>query len=131
METYDCVLNKPICANCLMFGDSKGHETQHPSLAARQLRADIDKCNKEGRMKPEWTDNHLNDIKDKQKKSDQLQQAVIDSIERNFEQLILTLKNRRENLHRELDAEFSKQAHVLTEQEKRWEEKEEIEAFIR
>ena len=27
METYDCVLNKPICANCLMFGDSKGHET--------------------------------------------------------------------------------------------------------
>ena len=131
METYDMVLSKPICANCLMFGDSKGHETCHPSLAARQLRTDIDNCNKEGRMKPEWTDNHLKDIRDKQKKSDQLQQSVIDSIERNFSQLVDTLKTRRENLHRELDAEFAKTAHVLTEQEVRWEEKEEIEAFIR
>ena len=108
LETFCIQCQVLICPNCLMFGAHKGHETQHPSLAARQLRADIDRTNKEGRMKPEWTDGHLNDIMDRQSKSEQLQQTVIDSIEKNFSTLVETLKKRRTEVNAELDAEFSK-----------------------
>lgn len=115
-----------VCPSCIMFGDHKGHTVMQPNHAARFIRDEIDKVNRQGKLSPEYPDKILQDIRDTRLKAEKLQTSVLEQLDIKFNSLIKTLKERREILANSVIQNFQEQIKITTDQEDRWENKGEL-----
>lgn len=119
-----------ICPTCIMFGAHKGHSVQSPNLAARFIRDKIDKTTKGGKLNPEYTERFLADIRDAKHKSTSLEETVIQKIDEDFSKLIKALKKRRDELKESVCDHFETEIELISEQERKWEEREELSKLL-
>ena len=126
LEAYCTQCRDIVCPSCVMFGTHVGHTTEHPSHASRYLRAQIDAANRSGRLKPEYSDRFLSDIRETKLKCLNTKKQTLEEIDVKFNALVKALKGRREALATEVINHFSEQLQEIEEQERRWMEKEGI-----
>jgi hypothetical protein len=122
-EAYCEICRVVICPSCIMFGEHKGHAVLQPNHAARFIRDEIDKVNRQGKLAPDYPDKILQDIRDTRLKAEKLQASVLEQLDTKFNALIKLLKERREEIAKNVISNFEEQIKISIDQEDRWEHK--------
>lgn len=112
------------CPTCLMFGACKGHEVCPIDDASNQIRGDIDKALKDGLFKANRTNSILLDIRHTKLQCEETKEKLSKQIQATFQNLIAVLKQREEELLKELDNTFNTEICHIQSEEDLWVSKE-------
>ena len=115
-----------ICPSCLMFGVHQGHKVLPPGQAARMIREKIDNTNKSGRLRPDYSERFLLDIRDSKIKLNKAQAAVMNQQTESFKNIIKTIKARKIEIEDSICDHYINEFEVIGHKEKSWEEKQSL-----
>lgn len=115
-----------ICPSCLMFGSHRGHNVSKIEEGAKDIRSRINSSAKEGLLKFEKTQSILLDIRHAKLSIEQNAKEIIEASETYFDELILTLKQRKTKFLQELRGYFESQVEEIDRKEDEWLRKQEI-----
>lgn len=83
-----------ICASCVMFADHKKHDVISLKEGVIYLRNTIAKELKKGKLRKDFTESHVLDIREYHLKLEKFKNDTIKKIDDIFKELIQTLKTR-------------------------------------
>jgi len=110
-----------------MFGkDHKQHPVSELKDALKQLRNDLYAQLEKGKLKVEYTENVLLDIRQAILTCDQMKNKLVNRINESFTKLLKAIKTRKAELCGEIDKYFEAERAKIVAQEESWKEKQKL-----
>eukprot|EP00347_Sterkiella_histriomuscorum_P009722 403340133 len=126
LEAYCTQCNVMVCPSCVMFGEHKGHEVTEPEQAVRNLRDRFDDNIKSGKLKAEFTDSYLTEIRQALVQCDQQRNKILKDVDKVMNDLIQVLKDRKNEVIVHVDEYFKTEKEKVLLEEQKWRERQRI-----
>lgn len=109
-----------------MFGNHKQHPVVEPDNALKQLRSELYSQLEKGKLKADYTENVLLDIRQALLTCDQMKSKLVTRINNSFTKLIKAVKARKAEFLAEIDKYFDTERAKIVENEDNWKYKQQL-----
>eukprot|EP00826_Nyctotherus_ovalis_P008636 TRINITY_DN12242_c0_g2_i2.p1 TRINITY_DN12242_c0_g2~~TRINITY_DN12242_c0_g2_i2.p1 ORF type:complete len:216 (-),score=83.22 TRINITY_DN12242_c0_g2_i2:109-756(-) len=109
-----------------MFGSHKQHPVVEPDHALKQLRAELYSQLEKGKLKADYTDNVLLDIRQALLTCDQMKSKIVTKVNSSFTKLIKAVKARKVEFLAEVDKYFDTERAKILDNEDNWKHKQQL-----
>ena len=120
------ILLSVVCASCVLFASHQKHDILSLKDGVMFLRNTIDGQIKLGKLKKEFTESHLLEIREYTLRVEKYKNDTVKKIDEVFKEIITTLKTRKNDLINDVLERFNNETEMIKNNEHNWIEKQKI-----